>query len=131
MRIMFMDVINSASARREQIIRLLTSSQLGRLFLRGVDDDDDDDFGMYALRRRRRRQRPDPDRFPKVPSDEGRKLMGSGDFGFNETISGRTITQQKMLARRILGRELGLDIDGRKKANRGLMAQVIAQFSRI
>lgn len=27
----------------------------------------------------------DPNRFPKVPSDEGRKLMGSGAFGVSET----------------------------------------------
>ena len=59
----------------------------------------------------------EPKRFPKVPSDEGRKLMESGGFG----IYDRRERPRKALARRLLDRELGL---GGQKINQGLMAQV-------
>jgi DDB1- and CUL4-associated factor 11 len=100
---------------------LLASSELGRLFLRAADDDDDD----YGPRRRRGRNRPDPNRFPKVPSDKGVELMNSGNFGASEVKALSTITQRKKLARRILDRELGTDSGARRKANQLLMAQVL------
>lgn len=99
------------SARRRQMMRLLASSTLGRLF-RGE--------GGYG---RRRRQRPDPNRFPKVPSDEGSLLMGSGIFGQNEILSTNSITSKKRLAKRILERELGIEEGSRRKTNQRLMAQ--------
>jgi WD repeat-containing protein 23 len=58
--------------------------------------------------------------FPKVPSDEGRKLMESGVFG----TSDRREPNRKTLARRILDRELGLCDLPSQKVNQGLMAQV-------
>jgi len=100
---------------------LLASSELGRLFIRTADDDDDHHF----IRRRRGRTRPDPNRFPKVPSEAGAQLMNSGNFGANEIRSLDTITQKKKLARRILDRELGIDTGARKIANQQLMAQVV------
>lgn len=63
----------------------------------------------------RRREPPDPDRFPKVPSEEGRGLMDSGVFGSTD----RRISPQKRLARRVLDRELGLG----GKINQDAMAQ--------
>jgi WD repeat-containing protein 23 len=99
---------------------LLASSELGRLFLRTAEDDEDD----YGPRRRRARNRPDPNRFPKVPSDKGIELMNSGKFGASEIKALSTITQRKKLARRILDRELGIDSGPRRKANQLLMAQV-------
>lgn len=92
--------------------------------LRGTHDDDEEYGGNYPLRRRRPpRERPDPNRFPKIPSDEGAELMGSGDFGTNEIQATSTIRQQKKLAKRILSRELGLDGGARHKANQNLIAQ--------
>jgi WD repeat-containing protein 23 len=59
-------------------------------------------------------------RFPKVPSDEGRKLMESGVFGTFDTRA----PNRKALARRILDRELGINGPLGQKVNQGLMAQV-------
>jgi len=92
--------------------------------MRTADDGDDD----YGLRRRRGRVRPDPNRFPKVPSEKGIELMNSGNFGISEIRTLNTITQKKKLARRILDRELGLDTGPRRKANQLLMAQVATFF---
>lgn len=117
-------LITIAISQRVRVLRLLASSELGRLFLRAAGDNDDDDSNTFGIRRRRRRQRLDPDRFPKVPSDKGAELMDSGYFGFNEIQSTDRITQRKRLARRILDRELGVDSHPRQKANRQLMAQV-------
>lgn len=117
-------VLTIAISQRVRVLRLLASSELGRLFLRAAGDNDDDNFSHFGMRRRRRRQRPDPDRFPKVPSDKGAELMDSGDFGLNEIQSTNRITQKKRLARKILDRELGVDSRPRQKANRQLMAQV-------
>ncbi|GAB1312265.1 WD40-repeat-containing domain protein [Madurella fahalii] len=58
-------------------------------------------------------------KFPKVPSDEGRKLMESGAFG---TYDWRE-HNRKGLARRLLDRELGLGGRSGQKINQGLMAQ--------
>lgn len=59
-------------------------------------------------------------KFPKVPSDEGRKLMDSGVFG---TYDWRK-PKPTGLARRLLDRELGLGGKPSQKINQGLMAQV-------
>ncbi|PSR85749.1 WD40-repeat-containing domain protein [Coniella lustricola] len=61
--------------------------------------------------RRRQRTPPDPHRFPKVPSDEGRKLMNSGAFGITDrqdTSTAAVTKRKKKLARRLLDRELGI-----------------------
>lgn len=93
------------------MLRLLASSQLGRLFMSGGE------FG------RRRRAPPDPNRFPKIPSSEGRVLMDSGEFGLNELQTTSLMKQRKRLARRILDRELGIEEGARRKTNQQLMAQ--------
>jgi WD repeat-containing protein 23 len=64
-------------------------------------------------------------RFPKVPSDEGRKLMESGVFGSYD----RRMPNRKGLASRLLDRELGLNGRSGQKINQGLMAQVRAKAS--
>lgn len=83
----------------------------------GLLGDDDDDFTGRALWESGGSAAPD---FPKVPSDEGRKLMDSGAFGANDS----RIPARKALARRILDRELGLTGSSGEKGNQGLMAQV-------
>lgn len=57
--------------------------------------------------------------FPKVPSDEGRKLMESGAFGSFDWRTPDRLT----VARRLLDRELGLKGPIGQKINQGLMAQ--------
>ncbi|TVY82643.1 LEC14B protein [Lachnellula suecica] len=117
-----------AARQRRQVLRLLATSDFGRLF--GiVREDDDDDMDMSpAWRRRRMRQPPDPDRFPKVPSDEGTELMSSGTFGSNEEESIRmneqgSIGKKKKLARRVLDRELAVESHAKQRLNQRLMAQ--------
>ena len=85
---------------------------------------DDDEFVGWSSRRRRHPA--DPNRFPKVPSDEGRKLMESGIFGAFDTRE----PDRKRLARRILDRELGLGDGARRKANKQLMAQQMIPTTR-
>jgi DDB1- and CUL4-associated factor 11 len=114
-------------AQRVRILRLLASSELGRLFMRTADEDGDDD--PHFFRRRNRRARPDPNRFPKVPSETGARLMNFGNFGANEIRSLKNITQKKKLARRILDRELGIDTGAKKILNQQLMAQVVQSLS--
>jgi len=122
----------AAARQRRQVMRLLANSEIGRLFHfteddSDLEDDDDEDFQNPIFRRRRRRTRPDPDRFPKVPSENGMELMNSGIFGSNEVQtdeSGNISKKKKKLARRILDRELATEGYAQQRVNRRLMAQV-------
>jgi len=111
----------------------LANSEIGRLFRFAADEDEfdddddiDDDYHNGMLGRRRRRERPDPDRFPKVPSDTGMELMNSGTFGSNEvdTVHSGSIAARKKLAQRILDRELATEDYAQQRINQRLMAQV-------
>jgi WD repeat-containing protein 23 len=123
-----------ATRQRRQVMRLLANSELGRLFFttaRADDVDDEDDDGDFhpLWARRRRRQRPDPNRFPKVPSDVGKELMISGTFGVDDIRTARTddrtpTGKKKKLALRILQRELAQESHSRQRLNNKLMAQV-------
>ncbi|KAK1838671.1 WD repeat protein [Colletotrichum chrysophilum] len=100
---------------RAQLLGLI---ERGEVTLRGVDEDDeDDDVNPWGAGRRRRRPR-EPVKFPKVPSDEGTKLMHSGAFGSNKYR-----VSKKQLARRMLDRELGLGGRRDRQQNQDLMAQ--------
>lgn len=100
-----------------QLLALLRGQDLGHVLFHDLDDDDDDDgWG----RRRRRRTPPDPNRFPKVPSEKGTELMNSGIFGSTD----RYISKRKKLARRLLDRELGIGDRAAQKINQDVMAQV-------
>ncbi|PQE13461.1 WD repeat domain-containing protein [Rutstroemia sp. NJR-2017a WRK4] len=108
--------------RRRQILRLLANTDIARLFRLAADDDDDELSAIWS--RRQRRERPDPDRFPKVPSDVGEELMASGDFGSNDTSgTDGQIKRRKRLARRILDRELASGNFASQKINQRMMAQ--------
>lgn len=106
-----------------RLLRIFTTGQDASRFIAALGDDGDEDLNQWA--RRRRRTAPDPDRFPKVPSKEGRKLMDSGVFGSVETVDSitRARKQRKALARRILERELGLGDGVARRTNQGLMRQ--------
>ncbi|KAM3068156.1 hypothetical protein ACMFMG_011206 [Clarireedia jacksonii] len=108
--------------RRRQILRLLANTDIARLFRLAADDEDDEISAIWS--RRQRRERPDPNRFPKVPSDVGGELMASGDFGSNDTAGpDGQITRRKRLARRILDRELASGNFASQKINQRMMAQ--------
>jgi len=119
-------------------MQLLRNSEVGRLFRFAaandlVDDDEDDDGDFNPRWRRHRRVRPDPNRFPKIPSDEGTALMNSGLFGSNEAQSvtsndRNNIGKKKKLALRILDRELAVESPSKQKLNQRLMAQVRLPF---
>ncbi|KAK6952515.1 hypothetical protein Daesc_007055 [Daldinia eschscholtzii] len=102
---------------QRQVLDFLRRSNLGHL----VFGDGDDDENEFSFGYRRRRRELDPNRFPKVPSDEGRKLMDSGTFGVNEIQS--SIASKKQIARRILDRELGTGTRRSRQINQGMMAQ--------
>lgn len=122
-----------AARQRRQILRLLANSEIRRLFRFATEDDefdevdeDDADFNNYLSRRRLRTERPDPNRFPKVPSDEGKELMNSGIFGSNEVqaVNSTSHSRKKKLAMRILDRELATEDYAQQRVNQRLMAQV-------
>ncbi|PTB70465.1 WD40 repeat-like protein [Trichoderma citrinoviride] len=103
---------NEATMRLFSLLRagqrsgLLTRQQLMTLF-RGTG------LARHAVNPK------DPNRFPKVPSEEGRKLMGSGVFGVSET----DLRHKKTIARRLLDRELGLGDRVWRKRTNGILAQ--------
>lgn len=86
-------------------------------YLNPVVVDDEDGQGRFAFTIGNPN---DSKRFPKVPSEDGRKLMESGVFGTYD----RSEPNRKALARRLLDRELGLRGPLGQKINQGLMAQV-------
>jgi len=100
------------------------------------DDDDDDDMAVYlgygGHRLRRNRREFHGDRYPKIPSEEGQKLMTSGTFGHSDVcahsacgqpLEQSTLRKRKRLARRVLDREMGVENRGRMRALNGLAAQ--------
>ncbi|KAL1968042.1 hypothetical protein VTN77DRAFT_2171 [Rasamsonia byssochlamydoides] len=116
-----------------QIIQFLGANSLRRILqshgmLSGTltaddyDDDDDNDeeyglhYGGYRVRvRRRRRDRPAEDVFPKVPSDVGTELMGSGLYGSNPHYVDELKQRKKRLATKLMWRELGIGTVGAQK----------------
>ena len=101
-------------------MQLLGHAGLRRIFanhtVAGSGEDDDNDIGLSG--RRRRRTKLDPNRFPKVPCEEGRKLMDSGTFGSNERWQDVTKKRKSKLAEQLMYRELGMDENHAAKANR-------------
>ncbi|KAL3466719.1 WD40-repeat-containing domain protein [Aspergillus heterothallicus] len=107
-----------------QLLNILASGGLRQIFsyngfapgARGaqfIDDDDDSDedepvYGYLGSGRAPRR-RPGPPQYPKIPSDEGMKLMRSGTFGSDPSYIEERMKRKKSLAEKIMWRELGLD----------------------
>ena len=92
-----------------------------------ADNDDNTISGGYggSSGRRRRRTKGDPNRFPKVPSEEGKKLMESGTYGTSEPWQDVLKRRKGKLARQLMHRELGISGDYASRANR-----VISQVRR-
>lgn len=96
------------------------------------DDDDDGEFVPFGRSIRRRQRSFTGDRYPKVPSEEGKKLMASGTFGVNdrcnhsacgEPFAQSTHDKRRRLARRMFDRELGVESRGRARALNSLATQ--------
>ncbi|KAL4884737.1 WD40-repeat-containing domain protein [Aspergillus karnatakaensis] len=91
-----------------------------------VDDDYDDDeeaeYGILGLGRRVPRRR-GPAQYPKIPSDEGMKLMRSGCFGTDSSYVEERMKRKKSLAERFMWRELGIDGQGLQKSKVRSIAQ--------
>ena len=96
------------------------------------DDDDDGDFVPFGRSIRRRHRSFTGDRYPKVPSEEGKKLMASGTFGVNDRcnhsacgqpFAQSTHNKRRRLARRMFDRELGVENRGRTRALNSLATQ--------
>ncbi|KAF2767920.1 WD40 repeat-like protein [Teratosphaeria nubilosa] len=96
-------------------------------------------LGGYGARRRRARRHFSGDRYPKIPSDEGRKLMESGLFGTNDhcdhtacgqPLSDATQRKRRKLTRRLFDREMAVDSRGRQRALTSLAAQPLIPSSK-
>lgn len=85
-----------------------------------LSDNADEEGFLSHFGIRRRRQPKDPNRFPKVPSEEGLKLMRAGAFGANDY----DLHTRKHLARRMLERELGVGDREERRRNSDLVTQV-------
>lgn len=96
---------------RNQIMALLGHAGLGSIFVNHGDsrsaDDDDDDYYESG----RRRPKPSKHPLPKVPSEEGTRLMRSGTFGCTDPYQDELRRRNKRLARKLLSRELGAERD--------------------
>ena len=86
------------------------------------EEDDDYEFGFLGYRRRARRS--GGHQFPKVPSDEGAELMGSGNFGSNLHYVDRLKKRKRSLATKIMWRELGVDVSGTQRRDVQSITQV-------
>ncbi|KAL4942196.1 hypothetical protein BDV06DRAFT_192672 [Aspergillus oleicola] len=119
----------------QQLLRLLQSNGLPDIFRvhgftpgsAGWDNDDDDDeddgYGIMLSGRRPPRRRRGPPQYPKVPSDEGMKLMRSGKFGTDSNYVDDRMKRKKFLAEKIMWRELGIEGQGLQRRKVASIAQ--------
>ncbi|KAL8807383.1 MAG: hypothetical protein Q9182_000722 [Xanthomendoza sp. 2 TL-2023] len=112
---------------RSQIMRLFRQHGLQNLFRthqtntfgNPLDDEDEDDgYTARGSRRRRRRGQGIASNYPPIPSEEGRRLMGSGTFGENAFYEDKVRKRKDRLARRLIYRELGVHQDSPGRANK-------------
>ena len=102
---------------RAQLMALLRNRELANVLFSDSADGDEflNHWGVV------RREPKDPNRFPEVPSEEGRKLMRAGAFGANDYD---IHAAQKHIARRMLERELGVGDREHRRRNGDLVTQV-------
>lgn len=96
------------------------------------EEEESDTFLGYGARRRRNRRPVNGERYPKIPSEEGKRLMSAGGFGTidrcSHTACGRpfsdtTMNKRRRLSRRMLDREMGVENRGRARAIGALASQ--------
>lgn len=81
-------------------------------------------MGFLGYRRRLNR-RVGSDQFPKVPSEAGMELMGSGDFGSNSHYVDDLKKRKKALATKLMWRELGVDTNVSRRRAAQSISQVV------
>lgn len=97
-----------------------------------LDEEDEDQLenGHGGLGSRpRRRAKGLKNRFPPVPSEEGKKLMDTGIFGSSECYRDNRIKRKTRLVRKLMSRELGTSRSDFTRANRAI-AQVHSRLPR-
>lgn len=102
---------------RAQLVALMRDPDLTSVLFQD-DPDSDAEFLQWPLQRRRTPK--DPGRFPKIPSENGLKLMRSGVFGAND----HDLHRKKHLAQRMLNRELAIGNHDDRRRNNALITQV-------
>ncbi|KAL4970057.1 WD40 repeat domain-containing protein [Aspergillus stella-maris] len=114
----------------QQLLHLLQANGISDIFrVHGTgwnaydDSDDDDDYVRTLSGRRPPRRRRGPPQYPKVPSDEGMKLMRSGKFGTDSNYVDGRMKRKKTLAERIMWRELGIEGQGLQRRKVASVAQ--------
>ncbi|KIX06224.1 uncharacterized protein Z518_04199 [Rhinocladiella mackenziei CBS 650.93] len=119
-------LLNVSAPLRQLLSRYRLLGPSGRdLF---ADDDDDDDYegpayGIFGGRRRRRRPKPAGDRFPKVPSENGKALMNSGNYGNRDEFVDIQRKRRRTVSERLMWRRLGLDARSSMRRQNRLIAQ--------
>lgn len=88
------------------------------------DDDDDEDPYQGFFRYRRQPRRANNAQFPKVPSEEGTRLMRTGNFGSDSHYVDELKKRKRTLATRMMWRELGIDVSGGPKREVQSISQV-------
>ncbi|KAK2734297.1 hypothetical protein FQN55_002845 [Onygenales sp. PD_40] len=104
--------------------RILRTHRISGLRFELDQDDSDDDaneiFGTHGFRRRRSMTKYEP---PKVPSDAGRELMYTGQYGSNPHYADKLKRRKEKLATRLMWRELAYD--GRLNSSRSISQGLI------
>ena len=104
--------INQVLGAHGPLRRLLMSHyRLVNPRTRDEDSDDDEQIGGYGgfVPRRRRKKIPSAERFPKIPSEEGKALMSSGVYGSKAHFADRRRRRKTTLAEKLMYRRLGVD----------------------
>lgn len=117
-----------------QIIQMLGANGLRRILqshgliggrmARADDDDEDNEDGYAGPARRRRKTASMEGKFPKVPSENGKRLMDSGIYGASDSYIDNHKKRKINLGQRLMWRELGSDNRGVQKRASKLMSQV-------
>ncbi|KAH7157883.1 WD40-repeat-containing domain protein [Dactylonectria estremocensis] len=109
---------------RGQLVALMRNPELTNVLFQ---EDADDDAAFLGWERTFRRRTPkDPNRFPKVPSEEGTKLMRSGAFGANDY----NVRTSQNLSQRMLEGEMAIGGRGERNRNRDLATQSLIPHSK-
>ncbi|WZH48748.1 WD-repeat protein [Fusarium acuminatum] len=108
---------------RRQLVALMQNPDLTSVLFQD-NPGDDEEFLHWPYRRRRTPK--DPNRFPKIPSEQGMKLMRSGVFGANDY----NFRAKKRLATRMLERELALGNREDRARNNALINQSLLPQTR-
>jgi hypothetical protein len=119
------DQINAVLGSHGPLRRLLLNHYRRDRGQRASDDDDDEYVSGYGgFAPRRRRPKVIGDKFPKIPSEQGKALMNSGLYGYNEHFVDRRRKRKNNVSERLLWRKLGLDARGSSRRANRYIAQV-------